>query len=419
MAPTPPHFGSGCEPTKYLDVPWKVTGSTVKMAAMIVALGTLTLATFVLPGWATASVQPLSAAGSVTVTTSACGPRWAAPKSGQRTFAVTNSTRQPFEVELVGASQVWVYGDIEVLAPRTTRPLTVVLPRGRFWWRCTGLDGTVTYSRSERVSGRKVTAHPYLPVDYSQLQLITGTYRAEVAAGLSQLVSDTDKLTAALTSGQLAEAKALWLPAHLDYERLGAAYGTFGNYDDEINGLPNRLPGGAADPRFTGFHRLEYGLWQGQSPATLVPVANALDAAVHGLQNAFPQLETDPNDVALRTHEILENALQFELTGESDMGSHTSLATTLANVQGTESTLSAISSLLARENPKLLDRARTGLAGLATLLQSYQRPSGTWVPLQSLTTTQREQLDGTVSALLEQLAPIADVLALPPSPNSD
>jgi high-affinity iron transporter len=265
----------------------------------------------------------------------------------------------------------------------------------------------------------KVQPHPYIPVDYSQLQLVTDTYRAGIVTGLSQLAADTDKLTAAVTSGQLAEAKALWLPAHLDYERLGAAYGTFGDYDDAINGLPSPLPGGVDDPRFAGFHRLEYGLWQGLPQATLAPVASALDASVHALQNAFPHLETDPNDVALRTHEILENALQFELSGESDMGSHTSLATTLANVQGTQATLSAISPLLARENPQLLARARSGLSGLATLAGSYRDTSGSWTPLQSLTQGQREQLDATVSGLLEQLAPIAEVLALPPSPNSD
>ncbi len=51
-------------------------------------------------------------------------------------------------------------------------------------------------------------------------------------------------------------------------------------------------------------------------------------------------------DVALRTHEILENTLQFELTGETDEGSHTNLATAWANVQGTKLALAAITPLL-------------------------------------------------------------------------
>jgi high-affinity iron transporter len=32
----------------------------------------------------------------------------------------------------------------------------------------------------------------------------------------------------------------------------------FGNYDDEIDGTPDGLPGGVNDPSFTGFYRIEY-----------------------------------------------------------------------------------------------------------------------------------------------------------------
>jgi high-affinity iron transporter len=222
-----------------------------------------------------------------------------------------------------------------------------------------------------------------------------------------------------VASGNLDAARARWLPAHLDYERLGAAYGTFGDYDQDINGLPSGLVGGVNSPKFVGFHRLEYGLWNGQPVATLAPVAEALDASVHGLQHAFPLMETAPTDVALRTHEILENALQFEMTGETDFGSHTNLATVAANVEGTQMTLAAVTPLSARENPKLLHQAQRGLTGFATDLGRYRSNTGTWTPLQDLTQAQREQLDGTLSELLEQLAPIPDLLTLPPSPNDD
>jgi iron uptake system EfeUOB component EfeO/EfeM len=56
---------------------------------------------------------------------------------------------------------------------------------------------------------------------------------------------------------------------------------------------------------------------------------------------------------------------------------------------------------------------------LATLLDQYQHPAGTWVPLDSLTQTQREQLDGAVSELVEQLAPIPDILELPQDAASE
>ena len=35
--------------------------------------------------------------------------------------------------------------------------------------------------------------------------------------------------------------------------------------DDAIDGSPDGLPDGVNDPSFTGFYRIEYGLWHGQS----------------------------------------------------------------------------------------------------------------------------------------------------------
>jgi high-affinity iron transporter len=244
------------------------------------------------------------------------------------------------------------------------------------------------------------------------------TYQSKVSVGLATLATDTDLLHRAADAGQVTQAKADWLVAHLDYERLGAAYGAFGDFNDEIDGRPNGLPLGVNDPSWTGFLRLEFALWQHQSAATVAAVADQLDDDVHGLVAAFPDQSIDPNDLSLRTHEILENSLQFQLTGETDQGSHTGLATAEANVQGTQMTLRAIAPLLARRDPTLLASATTGLRRLGQLLDSFQEPDGTWTPVQSLGQAQRELLDGTIGNLLETLSPIPDILEIPPDQDT-
>jgi high-affinity iron transporter len=233
------------------------------------------------------------------------------------------------------------------------------------------------------------------------------------------LAVDTDRLTAAVRAGQLARARQLWLPAHLDYSQLGVAYDTFGKFNDEINERPLGLVGGVHDPKFQGFLRLEYGLWHEQSAATLTPVASALDSAVHDLLQQFPKLAIPDGDLSLRTHEILENTLQFELTGETDEGSNTNLATAWANVEGTGLALTALHSVLGQVNPELLANATAELTRLGTMLESYKRPDGNWVALQSLTIGMRERLDGTLSGLLERLELIPDELQLAPSGGGD
>ncbi len=295
----------------------------------------------------------------VTVSATECAPRWSAPRSGLTVFTVKNTSKNTiYGIDLVGANQVLVYGDIEMLAPGTEDQMDAVLPPGRL-----SVPMRVVCRGDPHLAGR--TGHrpsrqrgaPLLQVTSDQIQAATLTYRKSLTTWMGRLGVATDALKAAIDNGNLARARQLWLPAHLDYARLGAAYDTFGNFNDEIDGRPLGLVGGVNNPNFQGFLRLEYGLWHGQPDQELVPVANALDRAVHGLIKQFPQMLMPANDLSLRTHEILENTLQFELTGETDEGSNTNLATAWANVQGTQLALAAIA--------PLLQAGRTGPAGIA------------------------------------------------------
>ena len=139
-----------------------------------------------------------------------------------------------------------------------------------------------------------------------------------------------------MKGGRLAQARKLWLPAHLDYARLGVAYGTFGKFNDEINGRPLGLVGGVHDPHFQGFLRLEYGLWHGQSRSELDPVATTLDERSTPSRGNFGRsdAELDEHRSPAAGARDLENTLQFELTGETNEGSNTNLATAWANIQG-------------------------------------------------------------------------------------
>jgi high-affinity iron transporter len=371
---------------------------------------------------ALASVMTVAAAGcaglgsagadKIDVTAKACGPGWRGARSGPVTFHVANDTTSTVDVQLLGSGTQWVFAEIPTLGPGTTRPLPVTLGPGRYTWQCASLTGEIYTSDPGRVTGAKVASTPpYIPVNPDDLGAAVDTYRNSVTAGLITLAQDADALRAAVDSGDLPEARSKWLVAHLDYERLGAAYDTFGAFDDEIDGRPNGLPNGVGNPQFTGFLRLEYDLWHHQSRPVLTRVVNQLDRYVHELQVAFPHQLMLATDLPLRAHEILENALQFQLTGESDEGSHTNLATIRANVDGTDMTIDALAPLLSIRYPQLLASVRHGLDHLAAMLDGFHTAGG-WTPVESLSTAQRERLDGTMSGLLEQLSDIPGSLRL-------
>jgi len=356
-----------------------------------------------------------SGTSSIIITDYSCAQGWQPPKSGQRQLTVINNGSSVVDVSLVGASNPLVYGELDAMGPGVKRTMTAVIPPGHYRVSCTYAENASILSASVMVTGPSVNdANPYLPVTYQEMEPSVTTYRNDITAGLAKLAADTDGLRTDADAGQLTEAKSAWLVAHLDFERLGAAYDTFGNFNDEIDGRPNGLPRGVNDPHWTGFLRLEYALWHGQSVATVTHVADTLDADVHSLATQFPDETIPANDLSLRTHEILENTLQFQVTGESDQGSHTNLATALANVEGTQMTLAAIAPPLSRRDPTLLVAAESDLKALSALLSTYQQPVGTWTPVQSLSTPQRQALDASIGKYLEQISPVPDILELQP-----
>ena len=85
------------------------------------------------------------------------------------------------------------------------------------------------------------------------------------------------------------------------------------------------------------------------------------------LGTLWPGMTEDPTDLGLRTHEILENALEFQLTGHDDFGSGTTLATTNANITGTYELLSILRPLLVPRY-RGLSAVYTWLSRLRTLL---------------------------------------------------
>jgi iron uptake system component EfeO len=344
-------------------------------------------------------------AGAISVTTGACGGRWHLDAAGWHTFTITNASSQAAEVNLINPANNAIYAEVEAMGPGTSQPMRLRVGSGTYAFQCVLEDTDPIRGPSVRVPGHVPGAPGVVPVTSNDMIEPSKEYHAYVTAGLVTLVSQTKALNAAIQAGQLARAKQAWLPAHLTYEGLGAAYGTFGDFDGEIDTRPDGLAGGVNDPHFTGFYRIEYGLWHGQSAAQLKGPAAALLHSVLALRAAFPAMEIDFLDIGLRTHEILENALQFQLSGHDDYGSGTTLATTAANITGTEELLTILHPILVPRYPGL-PGVYLWLGRLLSLLNA-QHHGPAWTPASRLPTATREQIDAAASQSLQELAPIA------------
>jgi iron uptake system component EfeO len=337
----------------------------------------------------------------------ACGVGWEHPRPGRQRFVLSNTDTRAAEVLLMKASGE-VVGYVESLGPGAAANLRVDLGSGRYKFRCAMQDADVVSGPTVAVPGGYRGGSPaVLPVSQAELIGPTQRYERYVKAQLPRLLALVRRLDARVRAGDLAGARLSWLPAHLEYERLGAAYGAFGSADSRINGFAQGLALGVHDPRFTGFHRIEYGLWHGQSSAELKPYTAGLVAGVRRLAATIAEARIDPLQVSIRAHEIVENTLQFELTGQSDYGSRSGLATARANLDGTAVVLRLLTPLLKPRYAKL-HRLQSELAHTRGDLDSLLGPHG-WPSLDSLATRRREQVNADFAELSELLAPVASI----------
>ena len=383
-----------------------------RLPRRILAAAAVSVAALALLGGAVAAApRPL-----VTVSESDCGSGWTPAGAGRQSLDLSDTARDPAEVYLVSPDGGEVYAEVLSLLPGVPRELSTTLGGGRYALRCVFTDGTVRTSPVRTLTG--TTADPVRGIPPLPDLDLTGpvqAYRAYVDGGLPALLADSRRLDADTRAGDLIRARSDWLTAHLDYERLGAAYNSFGDFDGAIDGTADGLPLGTADPSWTGFHRIEYGLWHGQSAAGLSKLTHDLVSSVQGMIADFPSADIDPGDLPLRSHEILENALEFQLGGSSDYGSGTTLATLQANVQGTRAVLATLTGLITPRDPALLGRLDAGLTAVDRDLTADHSPNGSWIPSSALTLTQRQRLNGDLGGLLEQLATIPDLLQGRPS----
>jgi len=374
----------------------------VRRAALTTAL---VVSACVLTGCGAGGAQP---ANLVSVSRGGCGGDWHLASPGWYTFQIYNASSDAATINLVNPANGAIYAELLNLGPQTTSPMSLDVGSGSYAFRCLFGDVTPVTGPTVVIGGHAPGTPAILPVTYGDLYGPEREYHAYVAAGLNTLVAQVDVLAADVRAGNLSAARTAWLPAHLTYERLGAAYDAFGNFDAEIDGRPDGLVGGVNSPQWTGFYRLEYGLWHGQSASELAGVVGTLAANVRALRAAWPTMEIQLLLLGLRTHEILENALEFQLSGHDDYGSGTTLATTQANITGTQELLTVLHPLLAVRYAGL-PAVYTWLDRLNSLLNQAKAPNGQWIPVSQLSVSSREQIDSACSQALEELAPIATI----------
>ncbi|MBC3762440.1 FTR1 family protein [Quadrisphaera oryzae] len=389
--------------------PWRAAGVVVLVPALA----------------AVALVQLLprssAAASTLEVTDTQCARGFRAASAGSQVFEVTNSSSKIVEVNLDDASG-GIVAEIETLAPGTTAPMSATLGTGTYTLKCLPAGSDAMSSAPVQVTGSadSAAATAALAVEPVALNDLTGpndAYQAYAAGQLAQLATQVATLQGDLQRGDLAAARRDWLAAQLTWERVGASYDSFGDLGLAVDGLPDGLPQGVDDPGFTGLHRIEHGLFHGQSAATLVPVADQLAKDVAAVQAHLgdDDLAGDPTQLPLRAHEILEDALRDHLTGLDDEGGGAEYAMTAADVDVDRTVLSELAPLIDARRPHLVATAQQQLDQLDAALAATRAADGTWTAPAAVPWARQQAVRARIGAVLETLSAVPDLLEVPPN----
>ena len=88
-------------------------------------------------------------------------------------------------------------------------------------------------------------------------------YKLYVAGKTDKLVSDTTKFVEAVKAGNVQKAKELYPATRMNYEAVEPVAELFSDLDGSMDSRADDHEKKEEDPGFTGFHRIEYGLWTG------------------------------------------------------------------------------------------------------------------------------------------------------------
>lgn len=202
-------------------------------------------------------------------------------------------------------------------------------------------------------------------------------YHAYAVEQTEELVRVTRTFTDAVRAGDLPAAQAAYAPSRQPWERIEPLAALVEQIDVLIDARVDDFAG-VDDPEFTGWHRLEYILFEQNTTEGGAPFADQLDSDVAALKEQFPSVEVKPVDVANGAAELIEEVSEGKITGEEDRYSKTDLWDFDANLQGARDAVGKLNPALVEADPALLGKIDAGINSVFDTMRPLRRGDG-WV----------------------------------------
>ena len=251
-------------------------------------------------------------------------------------------------------------------------------------------------------------------VDYSaQLAAPIAEYKKYVSSELEGLLTQSKAFAAAIKAGDLKKAQGLYAITRQHYERIEPIAELFSDMDAAIDAREDDFKQKAADPKFTGFHRLEKALFGDHTTKEQAQYADKLVADITELNKRVATLDIPPAKMVGGAAGLIEEVAKTKVSGEEDRYSHTDLWDFQANVDGAQKIVELLRPLLQQASPDLLAKVDDNFKTVDALLDKYRSADKKgFVSYDKVTDADRTAMKGPITALAEDLSKLRGVLGL-------
>lgn len=334
---------------------------------------------------------------AVSIMSGGCVPDSLSVPAGERRFVITNQSDRAVEWEILDG--VMVVAERENIVPGIVQTVSARLAPGDYAITCGLLSNPHgTLHVTPTASAATVDAALELREFLGPLS----EYKVFLVLGGKGVVAAARQMADAIKAGDIETARRLYTPARQAYLALEPLAFRFSDLQTQIDPEATYLDKREHDPAFTGFHRLEYGLFDQNTLDGLTPIVDALVDRLAELNTRLHEVQLTPGLLADAAAAMANRLAQRWTDAAVSPYAHTDLADMAAGLAGIAKLAGLLTPVVAPTAPQLAAGVDAALSDTATALNRFQTAQGYAAP---------ETLDAAArGGIASQFTGLADAL---------
>ncbi|MFJ7951664.1 iron uptake system protein EfeO [Lysinibacillus sp. NPDC096418] len=236
-------------------------------------------------------------------------------------------------------------------------------------------------------------------------------YKEFALEQMDQFLNETENFVNLFKAGDIEGAKAVYAPARMYFERSEPIAESFGDLDPRIDGrLADIQEEGKGEEEWTGYHKLEYALWEENKTAGYEAIADQLLADAKELHALVQTVEVTPDLMITGAVDLLNEVSTSKITGEEEIYSHTDLYDFKANIEGAEKIFEILRAKLEAKDKELVATLDEKFKAVDDLLAQHATANGGYISYEELTEEHTKALSAAVNQLGEPLSQMGIIL---------